>query len=273
MPKALSFHAYKNYQECPQRYDLQNVQYIKPPAGFDEYNTVYGSVVQKAFEHFYNDEIWRKGRDARKTILDMVPAIFKSIVNGKTIIWRDHPQTAEEILADCIVAVNSGIDVIKTHRLLTSYSRAELPIYTHITSNAQIMGRLDFIIKRDDKVLIIDGKGSAGRDKKLDRNQLYWYALLYYLRFQTMPDSLWYWFYRFPEDPLLQVEFDVATLKQLKDSILETLHAINSKKFAPTPGNSCFFCPYKANCIAKANHFNKIIVPKSDGLITEIGFE
>ena len=238
--------------------------HVKPHKAKDEFFTIFGSVVQKAFENFYNQEMWRKGSQARQLLLDSVPGIFNNIVKTKVVYWGDHDDTGgrEGLLQKCLDSVNKNIDVIKQQGLIGQYARSEVNIYTFVDDKNQIMGRLDFLIKKDEKVKILDGKGSkSNKGKKEYQDQLYWYALLYFLRYRKLPDELWLWFYLHPEDPLLRVDFNVSNLKELKDNIVTTMKDIYKNKFAATPSSaSCHFCLYSGECKFESNHKNKPLV-------------
>lgn len=270
MSRALSYSAYKNYKECPLRYLKQNVEREKPKVPKDEYNVVYGSVVQKVFENFYNDQIWRKGKMARDVLVDSVPSIFQNLISKRNIFWDKHgdEEGKQELLHDCVESVRVNVDVIKEHKLIGPFAKSEVNTYCYLNSQDQIGGRIDFVIKKENQVLLLDGKGSKYRDRYLDKTQLHWYALSYYILHRRMPDSLWFWLYRFPEDPLIEIEFDTALLKNLKNEILETILNIKKRQFKPTPSSkSCKFCPYSGECKFESDHKNKgkLLVPQGSG--------
>jgi hypothetical protein len=265
--KSLSYHGYKSYMECPLKYFLTAVKHVAPTKYMDEYNFVFGSVIQKVFENFYNDELWRRGALARDIVKNSVIPIFNGVVRSKTIDWGKHDKGQDELLADCLFYVDKNVDVIRDHKLIGEYARSEVAIFTKIHNNLEINGRLDFLLKQNGKSMILDGKGNV--KKNADTEQLYWYALLYLLRNKVLPDSLWFWYYRFPEDPLKKIDFDVPTLKALKDSVVEMSSRIVRNKFDATPSSkSCFWCPYSGSCKFEANVKNKILVEKGTGIVS-----
>jgi len=276
MPRALTFYAFKNYVECPLKHLRQNINRDKPITMQDEYNTVYGTVVQKMFEMFYNDQIWRKGKEARTILKDKVPKVFAEIVAKKNIFWGEHEGGKQLIIDECIVAVDHGIDTVRDYKLLAPYAKSEVNTYAYITKADQIGGRIDFVFKGDGEIRIFDGKGSKYKDRYLDHRQLFWYALSYYLLHRKMPNSLWYWFYRFPEDPLLEVEFTIDTLKELKAEIIDVMQKIKKRQFKATPSSkACKFCPYVGECKFKADktNKNKSILPEGTSGFVELGLD
>jgi CRISPR/Cas system-associated exonuclease Cas4 (RecB family) len=262
MQKALSFTTFSLYGKCPLRYRLKRDK-VKPVKPVDEYNTVYGSVLQKVLEHFYNDEIWKRGKEVRSILKDITPPVFYKIIRVKSILWGDHDVGKDALLQECIDSVDPLVDMVKRYELLGEYAKSEVPVPCYVSNTQQIYGRIDFVIKRKGLLYILDGKSSKSKDKYLDKNQLLWYALSYYLLYKKMPDHLQYWFYRFPDDAIKDVPFTVDQLKTLKEEILDVIESIARHKFKATPSSdACFFCEYKDECKDKADSTNKSVLSK-----------
>jgi acyl-CoA-binding protein len=255
----LSYHAYKNYKECPLKHYALNVKRIKPKRMQDEYNTLFGSVVQKVFENFYNQEIYKSGSKTRDILKDSVPGIFKKILKYKYVDWSKYSDTArEDLIQECIDVIDQNVDVIKNYKLIGEYARSEVKTYSWINKYNKINGRIDFVIQRNGAVTILDGKGSKFKGKYIDKLQLFWYALSYYLYNKIMPKDVYMWYYRFPEDPLQKFEFTPKDLMDLKTDIIKVCWDIHSNKWGATPSSkSCKFCPFDRECKFKNDYFNK----------------
>jgi len=269
MPKALVYYAYKRYNLCPLWYYRGYVTHQKPISVKDEYHSVFGVVVQEVFEKFYNNQIWLRGASARDIVLDSVPRVFDDVVSKKNVFWDKHDVGQEELLIECVSSVNRGLDTIKDNTLIGPYAKSEVNIYSFIYGSYQIGGRADFIIKKNNgSVLIIDGKGSKNR--YVQKDQLYFYALSFYLLHKKLPDSLWFWFYRSINDPLKNVPFDIDTLKETKEKILKTVWDIKECRFDATPSSvSCYFCPYSGECKEEGDFKNKgkALIPDAIGVV------
>ena len=141
----------------------------------------------------------------------------------------------------------------------------------------RIAGRADFIIQRTKPhgdLCLVDGKGSRHRGKYVDPRQLHWYAMLYRLRFGTLPDKLAFLYWKFaPPESVDWVDFSEEALDHLLGEVRSafvqidrgrkalpktdpgTLQVLAREQFHPKPNSdNCRFCVYasKMTCPAGA---------------------
>jgi hypothetical protein len=203
------------------------------------------------------------------------PVLRKEMTHRAYIDWRSHNDSPENMIDTVQNLIEPNIEVIKKYNLLSPTARAEVNCPVRIRGEQELSGRIDFLIPRGAEILILDGKSSAKRDKNVDDDQLFWYALSYLIKYQKLPTYIGYWFYRFPEDPLKQIPFTVETIAGLKEEILAVIGRIRGEDFKASPEeHHCFFCPYKSECPHLNNHrySGKSILP-TNGAVVEIGFD
>jgi len=113
-----------------------------------------------------------------------------------------------------------------------------------------IVSRLDFIVTNpDNTVEILDGKGTNKPDTNVDVEQLYFYALMYLLKYGKLPDKIGFLFYRF--QMIKYIDFDLSQIIDFKNKLSYVKAAIKKDKvFAPKVklSKQCKWCAYKFKC-------------------------
>jgi hypothetical protein len=282
----LSYSGYKLYLNCPYAYWHGYIGKLPLEKPDDRLGSVFGSIVGVLFEDFYNHEWWRKPEPQAFVMSQIEAATVKVLKQeqspkwgrpGGVLMWRgegegQNPKAmyadADELMADVRDAVARGFKIIRAERLLGPYAKAEIKLDSTVEGH-RLGGRADFIIRRakphQDKG-IYDGKGSKYRDRYVDPKQLHWYAMLYRLRFNEVPDKLAFVYWRFdPPESIDWVEFTEADLDQLLEDTLAAIERIEEGKaslpkegevpaidlmelarkvFQPKANeNNCRFCP------------------------------
>lgn len=243
----ISYSGFKLYSQCPLAYWHSYVNKTRLPDKDNAVSSLFGSVVGRVFEEFYNDNLWKQ-KPIEEVVLSRVKPAYDFVVKdetarGRALIWYGQPgyvgkkaateeeraarrwyKDEEEILADIRDAVARGVRIIKFYRLLGPGAAAEVKLNTKV-KRYTFGGRADFILRRvkpHDDLVILDGKGSMHRDKYVDPKQLKWYALLYALRNQgALPDKLGFVYWRFdPPSSVDWVEFSRDDVDELLDEVL-----------------------------------------------------
>jgi len=272
----ISYSGYKTFNDCPLEYWHKYVGKTRPPKPDNRVNALYGTVVGKIFERFYNDFIWKRADRARQELLASVYPTIEEIVAEESkkgiYVWSDSKSNypcVEAVAEDVRIAVRNGLEIIKMYRLLGPKAEAEVKL-DFKQGDTIIGGRADFIIQRCDPhndLTLLDGKGSKHREKYVDGAQLRWYALLYLLNYGKTPDKLGFVYWRSPpSDALDFVDFTVPGLRMLETQILKTMATIaegirvlegrapveGRGPFQPLPEPSrCRFCTYRPLCQKK----------------------
>lgn len=251
MARYLSYTGISTYNECPLKYKLQYIDQKKPEEPENKAGTIYGTVMGKMLERFYNQELWRNTSTVVQTLLnfvekDVAQAEFKS----SFIDYAKAKLDRNQVIADIKSHIPEMVRTIQSNLLLGAYAKSEVKM--SLTSEIdgcgewEIVGKADLIYTQKGKTYILDGKGSPKREKYTDPDQLISYALLYYNIHNVLPDGLGWLFFRFTgKDALLWLDFSMDSVKIFKSKLYNTIKSIHSEKFDPTPSvNTCRMCQY-----------------------------
>jgi len=236
----LSYSGWKK-SDCNFAYWHGYINKTKLPGPDDRLGSIYGSVVGKLFEVFYNEELYRKPQPAGE-LLSRVDATIQEIIHDETsaggwktagvLMWKgkepgQNPKAlyanVEELAADVRDAIDHGFRTIRQERLLGRGAQAEVKLDATIGGH-RIGGRADFVMRRvqphNDEV-IIDGKGSKWREAFVDHRQLKWYAMLFRHHHGRLPDRLGFLYWRFdPPESLDWVEFTSKEIDEFQARVL-----------------------------------------------------
>lgn len=263
----LSYSGYKKYDECPRAYWHSYVAKTQPPTPDNRVGMLYGSIVGVLFEYFYNRKMW-KLPDPTGALLSCVDEVAQNVVRQESksgiMNWKDPklkkgPFSLGEVLASVREAVPNGIAIIRRHKLLGTDAVAEEKLDSTINGN-MIGGRCDFTMTRvthRDRI-ILDGKGSAHRDKYVDVRQLLWYSMLSQRKKGFLPDQVAFVFWRStPETAVDWVTPTRAAVEELREDVLKTIDTIEAKKKLPIAKEAfhakaspfaCRFCSFVFAC-------------------------
>lgn len=251
----LSWSGFDTYRKCPKKYRLTRVDKEDPPEPDSKHNAVVGSVVQKVYEDFYNDELWRMGPNTSKELLARVDKHFDDFM-GEEYVNFQHPKckfTQTDALNTCRELIPGVLNGIKREKLIGPYAKSEVVLRTQFQSSYFLYGRVDFIIRKPDgEVLVIDGKASKHRDKYVDEDQLLFYAIAFRLKYGTLPDRMGFYYYRYADDPEQAFDWyepDLVKLRDLRSELLTAFTNIQKRRFQATPKyEHCQWCPWEPVC-------------------------
>ena len=290
----LSYSGHKTYKDCPRQYWHRYIAKTKLDAPDNRVNALYGSTVGTIFETFYNDRIWMQ-KGVQGLLEAMVDPTLDGIIQREsetgTFDWSDkraNYKSRDALRREVMKAIPRGIEIIRHHRLLGQPADAEVKLDSVIEGH-MIGGRADFIIRRvkpHGDLVILDGKGSRHREKYVDSQQLWWYAMLHRHKFGHAPDRLGFLFWRQePESSLDWVDFDAKSLDDLLSGVLESVQQIEQGKkaladaagsldllpstFQAQPGGKCSLCAYLPVCADGEAFLSRQIDTTSDGLSVE----
>ena len=263
-----------------------------PKEGVDDrLGSIYGSSIGKIFEDFYNLKVWRLSNPSEFLLSRVEDTVNDTILQetttrgrkvGGVLLWKgedlgQNPKglyaNREEIVADVRASVIRGLRTIRQYKLVGPRTDAEFKLDFTIPEGHTLAGRADFVIQRVppfNDLLIVDGKGSKHRGAYVEPQQLYWYAMLFYLHSvkqgnPRLPDKLAFLYWKSdPDDAMDWLEVSKDDVTSLLDSVLDTIHRIQDKLkilpagvsmdtvrgvFKPSVSESnCRFCPYSVAC-------------------------
>lgn len=247
----LSYSGRKCYTTCPKKYEYRYI--LKEKDMSDPRSSMFGIAIGKVFEWFYNQRIWAS-HNCLDSIMDLIEPAIESTLKEKQFDSVADPVFVTSLRHDLRKFIPSGLDSIRSHRLLTICSRSEVDLtisYYNKDHNMmlRIGGRADFIHSASSSdVWIVDGKGSAYRDKYIDTDQVIWYAMQYFLKYHIAPTRLGFLYYRFPDDPIQWVAYDAQSIRDQINKTFEAVKQIKEKKFDPKPSRDCRLCGYNTKC-------------------------
>jgi len=283
----LSYSGFKKYDQCPYAYWHSYIGKTPPARPDDRLGSIFGSAIGVLFEEFYVQRWWKKRSDCQPFMIGQVERIVDDILKRETspgkwgspggvLLWRGfgegkNPKALygdrDELVADVKEAVVRGLRIVKHYRLLGPRAEAEKVLDCEVEGN-KIGGRADFIIRRTaphGDLVLVDGKGSRHRDRYVDPKQLHWYAMLYRLHFNELPDRLAFLYWKFePPNSIDWVEFSESDLDLLLEEVMSafrhiaearnqlpkkadslTMQGIARGLFRPKPNaDNCRFCSY-----------------------------
>lgn len=248
----LSFHGFKDYQECPERYKLRYIDRVQPKELENKKNAFFGTLCADLFEIWVKNKIHLQPEESwLQWILDNAHTVGSSIVEKSFIIW-DHDEEYQELLGLAAHCLPKCFKTLKDDGFLNTGLKAEVnPGKVQIEEGKKITGRIDLITLRDGTLFIIDGKTSKTRDKYLDSRQLYFYFLMARSFFgEKVPIRVGYQYIRYGDIDIYEV--DPTVLSKFMVDLKATFDSIREKKFNATPSfASCRFCAYKNECDSK----------------------
>jgi CRISPR/Cas system-associated exonuclease Cas4 (RecB family) len=286
----LSYSAYSQYNKCGKQYDYDRVSEVEPPTRDSRHNAIVGSVVQSTFEDFYNEKLWEKSSDVADILTDRAERHFQDFMDNNYINFNDFTSRYEskaDPLQEIYDIIPKTIEGIKREKLLGPYARSEKEMKVPFDDDF-LYGYVDFIIRKpNDEILLLDGKSSRHREKNVSVEQLYFYTLMFYKEYRTLPDKLGFFYYRFADDPdqtFDWIEVDKYKLMELKNDIKNVLDGIHSKEFEANPDPShCKWCQWSSICDERQQQKKKNRMKRKmrsskkeievDGNEDEIGFD
>lgn len=237
------------YLICPKKYEFSYIIKAFKKAS-DPRNSMFGSIIGKIFEWFYERKAWSKP-DPIGVTLSYRDAAIDQIFTVEHFIPASDPGYVSTLRNDLDTYIPSGINTIRKNRLLSPTSVAERDLTQDYTRNGvtlRLGAKVDFIHPFSDEVVIIDGKGSKYRDKYVDSSQLIWYATLYYLYYGIAPSRIGFLYWRFPSDPLQWVDYNEDDMRKSIDTAFDIAKKVRLKMFDARPSVACKRCDYNLTC-------------------------
>lgn len=268
----LSYSAFNQFKSCARQYYNQRVLKLEPPERDSKHNAIFGTVIQAAFEKYYNERMW-EGLPlglVEEELQDFARTRFfkfleEEYVNWKSPSCRTSAIQIQEDLTACIPHVLSYLHEAGLHGPTTA---SEVDFKTPLTEDISLVGFVDFIIKLPNgEVLILDGKSTKDKTR-VDADQLRYYALMFFLRYHTLPTRLGFLYYRFcdraardrpqaasplDQGPIEWVPVVLEELMDLRNRLIETAAAIRGLDQSGTPAVNpspkvCQYCQWEHAC-------------------------
>lgn len=254
-----SYLNYEVYKKCPLQYKWRFVEKPDLKIIFNKKNAFIGFVLQKIVERFYKEKWWQR-KDLKDTWRNSIPVVAMQFTDSERIQWNTGE--LEEWLRVAHDSVDSILKVIREEKLIADPSKnkmdenlVEHEIELPLNSEDALQGRPDFLIRRNDIVTLLDGKGGKTVGKYVDKDQLHYYSGLAKHVLGRLPHRAGFWWFRHAVIKWYPITHDVV------DGVQETakrfISLIKEKKFDATPGQHCRFCDYRIICETGQTHMNR----------------
>lgn len=246
----ISYSSFRRYIDCPRKYKWMQDR-VDPPEEQSKYFALYGLLIEKFFEHLSNQHYKNNPNLTPKQVRTLMKQQWHFILDDNYVDW-DEPwckESSEDIFDSAVedaIKCMAEMDFFKN-------TKSEVVFETVLKKSKDILtGRLDFVfITEDNKVEILDGKGTKKVETNVDIDQLYFYALLYLVRYKRLPDKLGFVYYRYQMTQY--VDFDMDTIMAFKNKLAVVKRAIkNDTTWEPKVkiSKQCKWCPYQLICDA-----------------------
>jgi hypothetical protein len=246
----LSYSGRKWYVICPKMYEFRYI--LGDISRSDPKSSLFGTAIGKVFEWFYERHLWLEP-DPLAAALALTDESIEFAITDKC--WdRTSDLSYESVLrSELHEFIPAGFEAIRSHRLLTTDSRAEVNLKILLRSPEFdfpiiLGGRADFIHRDGNETWIIDGKGSRHREKFVDSEQLIWYATQYFIRYHKVPSRLGFLYYRFPRDPIQWISYDANAIRNSVHLTFVIADRIKRQVFQATPSGHCHGCDHLRQC-------------------------
>jgi len=279
----IDYHKWRDYKECPKKFNLRNIQKAPPTVPVNDYHRLYGRLIQKFFEMYCN--IWRNKTPYLfpEIIREKMSELYEQLLMTSTVRWGNTiicKLSKEEILEK---AVKDAVTIMEGPSLnMFLGTKSEISIDVQLKDGNVIDGRIDFLHNcpppNQDQVILFDGKGTDKIGKNIDKDQLLFYSLLYYFQFNRPPDEIGFFYFQF--STYIPVPLSESILNEFRAKVSFDIKTITADhKFEATPSaKSCKYCPYAIGCLeclkSKASRArkSKITNIEGDGIV-EFGLE
>jgi CRISPR/Cas system-associated exonuclease Cas4 (RecB family) len=271
----ISYHAWKDFRECPKKYFLKNRKKQPPAVPRNDYHALYGKLTEKFFQLFCNTWRYKTPYMFPDDIRAKLKVIYEGVLNSSVVNWNVPyaENTQEDIFNQSFADICAIMDSQSQNYFLGT--RSEISIEINVKDGACINGRIDFVHKDalNQAITIFDGKGTNNIGKNIEDQQVIFYALLYFLHFKIMPEQLGFFYYRFNTFKPVAISFDLLNEFRAKLS-LDIKKMINNPSFQATPSpKACKYCDYRTVCRecledqAKRKRGSKLDIPDQDGIV------
>lgn len=245
----LSYSEYRTYLSCPRLYDNEQRK-VEPAEKSSAYFKLYGLLIEQFFKKYTNEIVRKDITVTDQEIRNILSMQWQKILKDNYVDWGDPwvKFSSEQIFESVYEDVNKNLKAFDFWKDMKAEVTLDIMLKK---SGDHLTGRLDFIRQNKDTVEILDGKGTEKMDTNVDVDQLYFYSLLYLLRYGRLPDKVGFLFYRYQLIKYIDVDKDIITGFRDKLSIVKTA-VKNDAVFAPKVGLSkqCKWCVYKYKCDA-----------------------
>jgi putative RecB family exonuclease len=236
--RILSCTAINAYISCPRKYFLRYVRKLKTRPSI---YLIRGQIVHKTLHRFHENTARGPPQTSLREIRQELLTIFAEEWQKAEGRMNSLGLSASEIESfrndSELMLINFSHWYYKNG--MASPDSSEVRIFSH---NLRLMGIIDAVHTKNDKVTLVDYKTSKYPNITDDiRRQAAIYALLYEDRYGKAPEAVWIHFLKFPDDPQ-PIHIDDALLQYaaiLTESVRKKTMSQNEQDYPCTCGGYC----------------------------------
>lgn len=246
----ISYSTWKDYDNCPKRHHLKHRERAASTVPQNDYPKLYGKLVQRFFEMFCNNWRFNTPYMPADFIRKKLVVLWEDLLRLSVVDWNAPiaAMTSVQIFEKAFDDIFAIMESPNQNYFLNTTSEVEIRVTTKF--NVDLTCRLDFLHTDplDNSIMIFDGKGTKTVGKNVDKDQLYFYALLYYLHYKTMPMSLGFFYYQHNKFVAVPVTMDL--LNAFRERLSEGVKKVNAGiEIEATPSwKACTYCDYRIGC-------------------------
>jgi CRISPR/Cas system-associated exonuclease Cas4 (RecB family) len=176
--------------------------------------------------------------------------LWEDLLKASVVDWNSTiaTLTSDQILDKAFDDIFAIMESPNQNYFLNTRSEVAFKIATKFDVN--LTCRMDFIHTNplDNTIMIFDGKGAKTVGKNVDKDQLYFYALLYYLHYKILPIAMGFFYYQHNKFVAVPVTMDL--LNAFRERLSEGMKKINAGiEIDATPSwKACTYCEYRIGC-------------------------
>lgn len=274
----VSYSSYRTYIDCPRLYKYRSEK-KEPPAEQSKYFALYGLLIESFFKDYTNNYSKQGTNLKDQQIRAILDKNWNKILKYNYVDWNEPwvKKTPSQIFQETYDDVLSNLKTFDFWKR----SRSEVTINIFLKKSSDtITSRLDFIWNQlNGNDCILDGKGTEKIETNVDNEQLYFYTLIYLLKYGKLPDKIGFLFYRY--QIIRYLDFDLDTIMSFKNKLSLVKKAMKEDKiFKPNVKLSkhCRWCEYRFVCDAysqkkeaNAKKRKKVINIETEGSVIDFG--
>lgn len=238
----LSWSEISSYLNCPQQFHWTKTKPMAKP--YFSRSAVLGIAIQNMIEYFYKYELYKKGPKCQSVLKMFLQDVVDWHLARNPL--QEKPDI-EEFKAKVWDGTQKYLKLIVKHKLVGEYAASEVKPMIKLTRDQTISGSLDILVKRQGRVIIADGKSTLIGREVVDIRQLKFYALIYFQKYDKVPDELLYLL--FMMDDSFEVTATEDELAEMRVLVSDVFAKIADREFPATPKmKHCQLCAFKQIC-------------------------
>ena len=258
----ISFSQFKNYRLCPRRYQADVNKEHGPDTDKQKYNMAFGNIMDDIADQFYKGQLFMKLVNANALtevyfkLRDRLLVIYNKYLKDVKVGIPGRPLTKEEMITRCEEALKRFLSGVVQNRLYGEYTNSEINLRIRIAKyGITLNGRPDLAVisrqeGRSQRIVIVDFKSRPS--DSVVRDQLAWYALLWYYKFSLIPNEVGFFYFEPTKKSQLVFEpfkFGATDLQKMMAAVLVVRDQITSGAgFQAKINDQCWNCGIRQAC-------------------------